>query len=162
MRKAILVVTLAAATAAVGISVAATASTTNKTEHFSFIDTSNTAQVFSAIATGAFTGGGTYDSNGSGASTMHLFGGTIKLQGHATEPPETNTNRTTCLVTEHSAGTYTLLGGTGIYKGISGSGKYAQSARQVGPTPNGKCSFTSGNPVGSQQVITASGPLSLP
>jgi hypothetical protein len=162
MRKAILVVTVAAATAAVGISIAATASTTNKTEHFSLIDTSNTAQVFSVIATGAFTGGGTDDMRGSGPSTIRLAGGTIKLQGHATEPPKTNTNSTICLVTEHSAGTYTLLGGTGIYKGISGSGKYTQSASQVGPTPNGKCSFTSGNPVGSQQTITASGPVSLP
>jgi hypothetical protein len=162
MRKVILVITAAAATVAVGISVTATASTTNRTEHFSFIDTSSTAQVFSVIATGAFTGGGTDHLNGSGASTVRLSGGTIKVQPHFTATPNTHMNTTTCLVIEHSSGTYTLSDGTGKYKGISGSGKFTQSARQVGPTPNGKCSFTNGSPVASQQILDASGPVSLP
>lgn len=162
MRKVILAVTVAAATTVVAISVVASAATTNKTEHLSLIDTSTTAQTFSVIATGAFTAGGTYEMSGSGPSTIRLAGGTIKLAGHVIVPPKTETNRTTCLITEHSSGTYTLAGGTGIYQGISGSGRYTQSARQVGPTNSGTCSFTSGNPVASQQIITASGPVSLP
>jgi hypothetical protein len=96
----------------------------------------------------------------SGVSTVRFSGGTIKFQTHVTGPPRTTLNQATCLATDHAAGNYTLLSGTRIYNGISGSGKVTQSARQVGPTPNGKCSFMSGNPVASQQIINASGPVS--
>lgn len=162
MRKTSLAVTTAAAVAALGITVAATASGGTKTEHFSFMDTSNTSQVHSVIATGAFTGGGSILLKHSGASTMHLSDGTINVTPHFTQAPQTNVNTTICMVTEHSSGTYTLSHGTGIYKRISGSGKFTQSARQIGPTPHGKCSFTSGNPVASQQTLSANGPVSVP
>jgi hypothetical protein len=160
MRKSILAVA-SAAVAALAITGAATASTGTKTEHFSFIDTSNTSQAASAIATGAFTAGGTTVLN-RGTDTLRLSHGTIKLEIHFTQAPKTTANPTTCLVTERSSGTYGLAAGTGMYKGISGSGHFAQAAHQVGPAPHGKCSFTSGTPIASQQVVTASGPVSLP
>ena len=164
MRKTILAVTTAAAAviaaAALGLTVAATAATT-KTEHFSFVDTSNTSQVPSVIATGAFTDGGTIVLSHS-AATMHLSNGTIEVTPKFTQAPQTTSDNATCLVTEHSSGTYTLSHGTGSYKGISGSGTFTQSASQIGPTLHEKCSFTSGNPVASQQTLIASGPISLP
>jgi hypothetical protein len=160
MRKTILAVTTAAI-ATLGIIVAATASAGTKTEHFSFIDTSDSSQAASAIATGAFTAGGTTVLN-RGSDTLRLSHGTIKIEIHFTQAPKTTANPTTCLVTEHSSGTYRLAAGTGTYKGISGSGHFAQAAQQVGPAPHGKCSFTSGNPIASQQTVTASGPVSLP
>ena len=160
MRKTILAVTTAAI-AALGITIAATASAATKTEHFSFIDTSDGSQAASAIATGAFTAGGTTVLN-RGTDTLRLSHGTIKLAIHFTHAPKTSANPTTCLITEHSSGTYRLAGGTGTYKGISGSGHFAQAAHQVGPTAHGKCSFTSGTPSASQQIVTASGPVSLP
>jgi hypothetical protein len=160
MRKIILAVTTAAI-AALAITVAAAASTGTKTEHFSFIDTSDSSQAASAIATGAFTTGGATVLN-RGTDTLRLSHGTIKMKIHFTHAPQTTANPTTCLVTEHSSGTYTLADGTGTYTGLSGSGRFAQAAHQVGPTANGKCSFASGNPVASQQIVTASGPVSLP
>lgn len=160
MRKTILAVTIAAI-AALASTVAATASASPQTEHFSFIDTSDSSQAASAIATGAFTAGGTTVLN-RGSDTMRLSNGTIKFEIHFTHAPKTNANPTSCLVTEQSSGTYTLTDGTGSYTGIRGSGRFAQAAHQVGPTAHGKCSFTSGNPVASQQTVTASGPVSLP
>jgi hypothetical protein len=160
MRQTILAVTTAAV-AALAITVAATASASTRTEHFSFIDTSNSSQTASAIATGAFTAGGTTVLN-RGTDTLRLSHGTIKIEIHFTHAPQTTANPTTCLISEHSSGTYTLADGTGKYKGISGSGHFAQAAHQVGPTPDAKCSLTSGNPVASQQTVTASGPVSLP
>jgi hypothetical protein len=160
MRKSILAVT-SAAVAALAITVAATASPGTKIEHFSFIDTSNSSQAASAIATGAFTAGGTTVLN-RGTDTLRLSHGTIKIAIHFTHAPQTTANPTTCLVAEHSSGTYTLAAGTGIYDRISGSGHFAQAAHQVGPTAHSKCSLASGNPVASQQIVTASGPVSLP
>jgi hypothetical protein len=160
MRKTILAAATAAI-AALAITAAATASASTTTEHFSFIDTSDSSQAASAIATGAFTDGGTTVLN-RGSDTMRLSNGTIKIEIHFTHAPKTNANPTTCLVTENSSGTYTLANGTGTYKGISGSGHFAQAAHQVGPTTHGKCSLTSGNPIASQQTVTASGPVSLP
>lgn len=134
---------------------------TTQTEHFSLIDTSDASHVFSVIATGAFTGGGTVHLEGSAPSTLRLSNGTIRLQPHFTAAPNTNLNQTTCLAAERSSGTYTLSNGTGHYHGISGSGKFTQSAQQVGPIIDGKCNI-SGNPVASQQIVTASGPVRLP
>jgi hypothetical protein len=164
MRKTILAVTTAAAAvtaaAALGLTGAATASTT-KTEHLSFMDTSKTSQVHSVIATGAFTDDGTILLSHS-AATMRLSHGTIKVTPQFTQAPQTKVDKATCLVTEHSSGTYTLSHGTGRYKGITGSGKFTQSASQVGPTLHKECSFTSGNPVASQQTLVARGPVSRP
>jgi hypothetical protein len=99
---------------------------------------------------------------GKGPGSIRLSRGAITAQARFTASPKTKVNTKTCLVTEHSASTLTLLGGTGRYDGITGSGKFTQSARQVFPTVHGKCSLSSLRPIGSQQTITASTPVSLP
>jgi hypothetical protein len=52
-----------------------------------------------------------------------------------------------------------LSGGTGKYRRISGSGHYTWNIVEIQAKVNGACSDP---PVAFQEVITASGPASLP
>jgi hypothetical protein len=148
-----------AAAASLAISGAATAAPTTKTEHFSFITTSITGNSFSAIATGAFTDGGTATLP-SGKGTLKLSGGTIKVTAKSGRA-KNNFNAKTCLATTVQPGTYTIVSGTRRYAGISGSGKYTVTFTQVGAIVGGKCSMKA-SPVASQGIILASGPVTLP
>ena len=162
MRKIILVGAAVAVAAALAITGAATATTSTRTEHFSFIDTSNSpnSDTFSAIATGAFTAGGTAVLP-TGKGTLRFSGGTIKVTDKPTGAPKTSANLKICLQTYAASATYKIVSGTGDYKGISGSGKVTAKFTAVGPIVKGKCSTTA-NTVASQGIITASGPVSLP
>ena len=148
--------------AAVAITGAATASPSTKTEHFSFITTatSGNPNLFSAIATGGFTAGGTAILP-PGKGTLRFSGGTIKITDKVAGTPKSHANLKICLDTAVESGTYKVVSGTGAYKGISGSGKFTANFRAVGPIVKGKCSTTA-NAVASQGIITASGPVSLP
>jgi hypothetical protein len=162
MRTMILASAAAAAAAvALAITGAATATTNTKTEHFSFIQTqtSGNENLYSAIATGGVTDGGTALA-GKGTATLRFSRGTIKLATKHGQP-HSNANLKLCLETYANSGTYTILSGTGAYKGISGSGKYTLHTTDVGPIINGKCSTTA-NGIADQGIIIASGPVSLP
>lgn len=159
MRRIILVGAAATVATSLAISGAAAAAPTTKTEHFSFVSTAITGNTFSAIATGAFTAGGTANLP-SGKGTLKFPGGTIKVAakaGHA----KNNFNAKTCLGTSVQPGTFKIISGTGVYAGITGSGKYTASFTEVGPIVAGKCSMN-GNPVAAQGSIRASGPVTLP
>lgn len=160
MRKMILAGAAVAVAASLAMSVAAAAATT-KIEHFSFISTATggSGNSFSAIATGAFTAGGTANLP-SGKGTLKFPGGKIKVTAKAGRA-KSNFNAKTCLATSVQPGTYKIVSGTGVYAGISGSGKYTASFTEVAPMVRGKCSMK-GNPVAVQGVITASGPVTLP
>jgi hypothetical protein len=158
MRKIVLTGTAVAVAAAFGITVAAPASTSTTTEHFSFIDVSNQTGIYSAIATGEFTAGGTVVEGASGKGTIRLSGGTIAIDSKS-GTSKSNTNPATCLDTDVVSGTYTLTSGTGAYKGITGSGKFTFTATAVRPMIKRKCSTTA-KPTASQRVVTASGPVS--
>jgi hypothetical protein len=152
-----------AVAAAVAITGAATAATTTGNEHLSLINTQTNGSTplhYSAIATGAFTAGGTaiVDSK-AGTGTLRFQGGTIALK---IKPGTTkSTGHPGCLLIETAPATYTIAGGTGIYKGITGSGKSKGTATFVGATVKGKCS--NNTPADAIQIITrASGPVSLP
>ena len=69
-------------------------------------------------------------------------------------------NPNTCLLTANLKGNYSLGSGTGAYAGISGSGTYQLSILAIGAKSGGQCSRTL-PPVAFQQVIRASGPVSL-
>ena len=58
----------------------------------------------------------------------------------------------------HAHAEGTLSGGTGRYKGISGSGHYSLNVVEIQGRANGNCS-PSRPPAAFQQVITASGPV---
>lgn len=161
MRKINLAAAATLAAVAVVITSAATATTSSKTERFSLINISTSeSHVYSAIATGRFTAGGTaIVTKGATAIKLRFPSGTIKLTvkpGHVT----TITNPA-CLLKETSSGTYTVVSGTGAYKGISGSGKAKTTATLVGAIVAGKCSNST--PATAIQIIdSATGPLSLP
>jgi hypothetical protein len=162
MRKMIFAGAAAAVAAALTIAVGATASPSTKTEHFSFIDTSNNpnSNVYSAIATGGFTAGGTATlGRHRHPGTLRLSNGTIKLKAKI-GPLKTHGNAKMCLETTVDSGTYTLASGTGAYKGITGSGKLSLDFHAVGPIVKGKCSIPT--TVAAQNIITLSGPASLP
>jgi hypothetical protein len=95
---------------------------------------------------------------------VHTFafpGGTFQLRYRPGSPVGGSGDPSTCLSTGSSNGNYTLSGGTGKYRRISGSGHYTLNIVEIQAKVNGACS-QSRPPVAFQQVITASGPASLP
>jgi hypothetical protein len=159
MRKASLRALAAAAIVPLAITATAAASTAG-TEHFSFIQITNgNSNVYSAIATGAFTAGGTA-SLPQGSGTLHFKGGTIKITDKPSGAVKMHVDSSTCLGTFDGVGTYQVVGGTGSYAGISGSGKFTNKGTVVFARVGGKCSQNSTD--ASQDVIKASGPVSLP
>ena len=143
---------------------AALAAGTAVNETFEMTDTSTTGQTFAVIATGGFTDGGTFHAEGSGkASVLRLSGGSITVKTIFTSAPKTTDDHAACSVTEQSRGTVSVIGGTGSFAGITGSGTFTQSAHQVGVAgiKHATCS-QKGNPAGSLQSIVARVSISLP
>jgi len=166
MRKAIVTATATAAAALAVANIAAATSTT-KTETFTAITSNPGSGVASLIATGGFTAGGTMMLTGKHTETFRFAAGKFTFVVHHTGPKHQNLNLTTCLYTKTGSASYTLADGTGVYKGISGSGKVSDSLRAVYPLVKGKCPSSdqpggSGTPTAIQYVQTASGPVSLP
>lgn len=129
------------------------------TEHFQLMTTSGTASTQGVIAWGVFTTAGV-DHMGNTTDTIVAAGGSFKIKHSAGTGPQ-SFNPKTCLLQVNQHGTYTVLGGTGKYKGISGHGKYTVSIVGLGAKVKGACSQTL-PPVAWQQVIDASGPVTLP
>jgi hypothetical protein len=127
-------------------------------EHFQLVTTSATATTQPVIATGVFTAGGV-DHQGSKVDTFVFPGGSFKV-AHSQGTGTQNVNPKTCLVTVRVHGTYTLFGGTGTYAGIRGHGIYHLSILGVGARSGGKCTMHK-PPVAWQQIIQASGPVTL-
>jgi hypothetical protein len=141
--------------AAITATSSATAST--RSEHFSLVTTSTnpSSHEFSAIATGAFTDGGTASIN-NGTVTMRLSAGTITLELTAHHQHTSNVN---CAQTKSIDGTYQITGGTGAYDGIQGAGNVTFKATIVEGNTNGACSTT---PAAAQGMLTADGAVSQP
>jgi hypothetical protein len=153
-----------AALSALAAASAALAAGIGANETLEMTDTSTTGQTFAVVATGAFTDGGTFHSaDGGKASVLRLSGGSITVKSTFTSAPKTTVNHAACSVTEHSRGTVAVVGGTGAFAGITGSGTFTQSARQVGVVgiKHAKCS-TKANPAGSLQSIVAHLSISIP
>jgi hypothetical protein len=157
MRRTIRVAVAVGAAMAIAIVGAATASAGTKIEHFSFMTTTAT-NGYTAIATGAFTDGG--------AALLQVPQGAIKLQRGTIKlaikvgKPSESINLKACLGVSTQPGTYKVVGGTGAYKGIAGSGSFVAHYTEVGKIVNGKCSKTA-KPVASEGIITASGPVTM-
>jgi hypothetical protein len=129
-------------------------------EHFTFMSTNVTADKFNVIATGAFTAGGTATPLAA-TDTLKFPNGTITVTPKSKGNPRLRANTKTCYENLSQTGTYTIAGGTGAYKGLTGSGSFTLSIRQVGPIVNGKCDTKTSKRVASQGVITASGSVTL-
>ena len=154
--------TVAAAAAMIGgagLAAASTHAAASGTEHFQLMTTSATSPTSSLIASGVFTAPGV-DHSGNKVDTVDFTGGSFQI-AHSKGTGTQHFDPTTCLMTINEHGTYKLLGGTGKYAGISGSGKYQLSILGIGASVGGKCT-QSKPPVAWHQVINASGPVSLP
>jgi hypothetical protein len=155
---AALAVAVIAGSAAAGAATSQAARTRHGTEHIVIMGVSTTSSVDSVIATGAFTAGGSINL-ASAAGKVTLDGGALVLVP-TFGPSRNRLNPDTCLMTITGRGTYTMGHGTGRYRGMSGSGRFTTSFRQVDARmANGKCSAT--RAVAFQGVITASGPVTL-
>jgi hypothetical protein len=129
------------------------------TEHFQLMTTSATSKTSSIIATGVFTAGGTDTRTSSSTATETFPAGTFVIT-HSKGTGTQSFNPKTCLLTVNLKGTYKLGSGTGAYANISGSGTYQLSILAVAAKSGGTCSRTL-PPTSFQQVIRASGPISL-
>lgn len=163
MRQHLITGVLTTATAALALSGAAfgSAARTSGTEHFTFITTSVVTGKFSVIATGAFTAGGTATPFAK-TDTLRFPNGTIEVTSKSESKPVMTSNSTTCYETLSQKGAYAIVGGTGAYKGITGSGRFTVGIREVGPFTNGRCDTKTSRRVASQGIIEAGGPVRLP
>jgi hypothetical protein len=130
------------------------------TEHFQMMTTSGTASSFPVIAYGVFTTPGVDHESGGPGATFVFPGGTVKVK-HTNGTGPQSFNPKTCLLQVTLRGTYTITGGTGKYKGISGHGTFTAQILGIGAKSKGSCSQTL-PPVAWQQEIQASGPVRLP
>jgi hypothetical protein len=129
------------------------------TEHFQLMTTSATSKTSSIIATGVFTAGGTDTRTTNSTDTVAFPTGTFVIT-HSKGTGTQSFNPKTCLLKVNMKGTYSLGSGTGAYANISGSGTYQLSILAVAAKSGGTCSRTL-PPTSFQQVIRASGPVSL-
>ncbi len=135
------------------------------TQHFQMMTTSPTATKSSLIAYGALTAPGTDRQNANGTDTFIFSGGTIGLKHTpAKGQSKQSFNSKTCLLQITEKGTYKLTGGTGKYKGVSGSGTYALSIIGIGAKlKSGACNPSQNAvPLAWHQEINAVGKIKLP
>ena len=151
----------AAALAVSGLAAASAATpAASGTEHFQMMTTSSSQRTPApVVATGLFTAGGV-DHEGNKAATFTFPGGSFKVT-HSRGHGKQSFNPKTCLFVISQHGTFKVGGGTGKYAGISGHGTYQLSILAVGArTAKGACSQKT-PPVAWEQVIKASGPVTL-
>jgi hypothetical protein len=172
-KRAALAGAVAAAVAtAVGLAVPAGASAlaarptaVSGAEHFQAMTTSATATTQGVIAWGAVTAAGIdHESSSNAPTSTDLFtfpGGSFKVT-HTTKSMTQNVNTKTCFASFGGKGTIKVSGGTGKYRGISGSGTFTFSDIGVAArTKSGACNLNA-NPVANQQLIDANGTVKLP
>ena len=124
------------------------------TEHFSLMTTQPTAARYTIIATGVFTAGGT-DISGNKTDLVKLPGGTFKVHhGGRFRIVKEQLNKQTCLAVFEARANLTIGGGTGKYKGISGSGTALISQTFIARRSHGACNPNL-TPSVSEQTITA-------
>lgn len=164
MRK-IMTSALAAAAAAVvvggtGLAMASTHTAVSGAENFQMMTTSVSGSP-SVIASGLFTQAGVdHEDQQNNTATFVFSNGTVKVK-HSAGTGQQSLNPKTCLLTINFHGTYKLVGGTGKYAGITGSGTYKLNILSIGAKSGGTCSKTQ-PPVAFHQVINASGTATLP
>jgi hypothetical protein len=126
-------------------------------ERFSLMDASISQSdvVYSTIATGAFTDGGTASKVGA-VLTLQLSKGSITLQIKSKHHGAISEHD--CAQTQSSSGDYTITSGTGSYSNITGAGSAIVNVTLVEAGSAGNCSSA---PLAAQGTISASGHVSL-
>jgi hypothetical protein len=121
------------------------------------------------IAWGVFTGAGIdrqISSNAAGTKGVDYFifpNGRFTVT-HTAKTQKQSFNSRTCFYAFSETGVFTLSGGTGKYKGISGSGKFALSVIGIGPKlKSGACNPNqNARSIANQQEITGLASVKLP
>ena len=157
-------VAVAAALCGAGLASASTgaaAPNATGTEHFYLMTTQPSASKYSIIATGVFTTGGV-DISGSKTDTVKAKGGTFKIHhGGKFHVIKEELNPKTCLAQFEARVSFTLGGGTGAFKKLSGSGKALISEVAIfSRNSKGACN-PNANPVVNEETITATGHVRL-
>jgi hypothetical protein len=129
------------------------------TEHIQIMSTSATSATSRVIAFGVFTAPA-IDHGGSNVDKFVFSNGTFKVRHVNGKGGTRSFNRRTCLTKITQPGTYRIFGGTGHFTGIRGHGKFVVSILLIGAKSGGKCTQAK-PPVAFQQVIRASGPVTL-
>ena len=142
-------------------STSAPAVSNSGTEHFYLMTTQPSASKYSIIASGVFTTGG-LDIAGGATDTARVKGGTFKIHhGGAFHIIKQSVNPKTCLAQFEATASFTLGGGTGAYKKLTGSGKAVISELAIAPRGrNGACNLN-GNPVINEETITGTARVRL-
>ena len=141
------------------------ASAAGATEHMQMMTTSPTSNKMSMIVYGPLTAAGTDRQNANGTDTFLLAGGSIGIKHFPAKGGDKQSfNAKTCLLQISEKGTYKLYGGTGKYKGVSGSGTYLMTGIGIGAKlKNGACNPSENvPPVAWHQQINAVGTIKLP
>jgi len=130
------------------------------TEHLSLMSTQPSASKYVIIASGVFTAGGT-DVSGNAIDVAKVTGGKFKINhGTNIHVISMKLNPKTCLEQFAATAKFTLEGGTGAYKKLSGSGKALLTGIGIAPRSHGKCN-PNANPVVAEQTITATAHVKL-
>jgi hypothetical protein len=151
---------MAAAATALWLAVPAGASSAHVTgtENLQIVNTSATSNTSSVVATGVFTDGGV-DHGGNKVDTIVLSNGSFKVAHKG--PSTQHVNPKTCLLTVVGHGTFKITGGTGAYSKLTGAGTYKLNITAVAArNAAGGCSMKK-PPLAFQQIIKASGKVSL-
>jgi hypothetical protein len=128
-------------------------------EQFQFMTTSTTTNKVTVIVHGVFTAAGIDMATSPTTDTIQFPNGTINLR-HSLGTGTTSLNPHTCLFTADLHGTQTLLGGTGMYAGISGHQTAQVHILAITARSHGKCTQRV-PPVSFEQLVRASGPVDL-
>jgi len=134
------------------------------TQHFQMMTTSATSNKSSLIAYGVLTAPGTDRQNPNGTDTFIFAGGTLGIKHTPAKGGDKQSfNGKTCLMQLTEKGTFKVTGGTGKYKGTTGSGTYLLSIIAIGPKlKSGACNPSQNAvPLAWHQQINAVGKISL-
>lgn len=131
------------------------------TEHFYLMTTQPSASRYAVIATGLFTAGGV-DISGSTTDHVKVRGGSFKIHhGTSIHIVKQVLNPKTCLGQFRATASFTIGGGTGAYKKLSGSGKAVISELAIfSRTKKGACN-PNGNAQVNEQTITGTAHVKL-
>jgi hypothetical protein len=157
-------VAIAAALCGAGLASASTGAAAPKhagTEHLYLMTTQPSGSRYSIIATGVFTTGGV-DISGNSTDTARVKGGTFKVHhGGKFHIIKQQVNAKTCLARFEARTSFTLGGGTGAYKKLSGSGTALLNELAILPRNSKGVCNPNGNAVVNEQTITATGHVRL-
>ena len=160
-----LTATAAAGLTGTGIAAAATVAgpAVGGTEQFQTMVDSPTATTVRVVEWGAIgTAAGVGYPKPSAKLSRFVFPDGSYQVTHSVPAGPHSLNPKTCLLRANEHGTYTLSGGTGKYKGITGSGKFTVSAVVIlARTKSGACD-ASANPVALQQVVDGTATVRIP